>query len=156
MLSGDALELEVVIEVPRGSFLKRGSTGRLEYISLFPCPFNYGSIEAYMGMEGDLLDAVVLGPRSPRGTRLTVRAIGAVRLIDHGIQDDKIICSYRPIRPRERFFVLLFFRFYARCKTILNFVQGRPGRNACEGWLEAGEAIASATPARGEAEDTEL
>ena len=152
MLSGNALELEVVIEVPRGSFLKRGSTGRLEFISLFPCPFNYGSVDAYLGVEGDLLDAVVLGPRLPRGTRVTVQALGAVGLIDRGLHDDKIICGNRPIGPRERFFILLFFRFYARCKTLLNLLGGQRGRNACEGWLEAGEAISRATPRRGDAE----
>jgi inorganic pyrophosphatase len=153
LVSEDVPKLKVVIEVSRGSFLKRGSTGRLDFLSPFPCPFNYGSVEAYLGVEGDLLDAVVLGTRLPRGTRITVQARGAVRLIDHGIYDDKIICSNRPIGPGQRFSVLLFFRFYARCKTLLNFMHGRPGRNSCAGWLEAGEAIARATPIRG---DTEL
>src|SRR5215510_5929974 len=59
----EAPELEVVIEVPRGSFLKRGSTGHVDFISPLPCPFNYGSVPQYLGLEGDLLDAVVLGPR---------------------------------------------------------------------------------------------
>ena len=66
-------QLEIVIEIPRGSFLKRGSTGELDFISPFPCPFNYGSVDQYIGLEGDLLDAVVLGPRLPRGKRVTVR-----------------------------------------------------------------------------------
>ena len=56
-------EVEVVIEVPRGSFLKRGSTGQVDFISPLPCPFNYGAVPNYLGLEGDLLDAVVLGPR---------------------------------------------------------------------------------------------
>ena len=59
-------ELEVVIEVPRGSFLKRASTGRVDFISPLPCPFNYGSVPVYLGLEGDLLDALVLGPRLSR------------------------------------------------------------------------------------------
>lgn len=37
-------EVEVVIEIPRGSFLKRGSTGHIDFISPLPCPFNYGSL----------------------------------------------------------------------------------------------------------------
>ena len=53
-------ELEVVIEIPFGNFLKRGSTGQIDFVSPFPCPFNYGSVEKFVGMEGDLLDAVVL------------------------------------------------------------------------------------------------
>ena len=34
------IELEVVIEIPRGSFLKRGSDGQVDFVSPFPCPFN--------------------------------------------------------------------------------------------------------------------
>ena len=48
-------ELEVVIEDPRGSFLKRGSTGQVDFVSPLPCPFNYGSVPKYPGLEGDLL-----------------------------------------------------------------------------------------------------
>jgi inorganic pyrophosphatase len=142
----EALQLEVVIEIPRGSFLKRGSTGRLDFISPFPCPFNYGSVDAYVGCEGDLLDAVVLGPRLRRGTRITVLAFGAVGLTDRGMYDDKLICSDHPIGPAQRFFVLLFFKFYARCKGLLNLFRGRSGRNNCEGWFDARAAIGRATP----------
>ena len=46
-------ELEVVIEIPSGSFLKRGSTGQLDFVSPFPCPFNYGSVETLVGLEGE-------------------------------------------------------------------------------------------------------
>jgi inorganic pyrophosphatase len=56
-------QVEVVIEIPRGSFLKRGWDGSVDFISPFPCPFNYGAIQDYIGGDGDLLDAVVLGPR---------------------------------------------------------------------------------------------
>ena len=33
-------QVEVVIEIPRGSFLKRGWDGSVDFISPFPCPFN--------------------------------------------------------------------------------------------------------------------
>ena len=69
-----APELEITIEIPRGSFLKRGSTGHIDFISPFPCPFNYGSVPAYIGQEGDLLDAVVLGPALARDTRVRLPA----------------------------------------------------------------------------------
>ena len=39
-------EVDVVIEIPRGSFLKRGSTGHVDFVSPLPCPFNYGSVPA--------------------------------------------------------------------------------------------------------------
>lgn len=142
--------MEVTIEIPRGSFLKRGSTGQLDFISPFPCPFNYGSVDKYIGLEGDLLDAVVLGPRLRRGTRVTVKVFGAVGLTDRGMYDDKLICSHCSLRSWQRFLILLFFKFYARCKGVLNYIRDRSGRNACEGWCDAREAIARARPRTGE------
>jgi inorganic pyrophosphatase len=142
----DAPELSVVIEVPRGGFLKRGSTGRIDFVSPLPCPFNYGSVPAWLGLEGDLLDAVVLGPRLGVGTRVRVRARGAVILTDRGMTDDKLICSEHPLGPTQRRMVLGFFHFYAKCKGLLNLWRRRPGRNACEGWCSATEALARARP----------
>ncbi len=141
-------EVDVVIEVPRGSFLKRGFTGHIDFVSPLPCPFNYGAVPNYLGLEGDLLDALVLGPRLPFGTRIRVKAWGAITLTDRGMVDDKLICSTRPLSNVERARVLRFFRFYAKCKGLLNFVRGRPGRNACEGWRSAEQAIARAEPRR--------
>jgi inorganic pyrophosphatase len=142
----DPPEIDVVIEVPRGSFLKRGSTGHIDFVSPFPCPFNYGAVPNYLGLEGDLLDALVLGPRLPLGTRVRVKAWGAITLTDRGMADDKLVCSAGPLTAEQSAFVLRFFRFYARCKGVLNFVKGRPGRNACEGWRSARDAIARARP----------
>jgi len=139
-------EVEVVIEVPRGSFLKRGSTGHVDFISPLPCPFNYGSVPIYLGLEGDLLDALVLGPRLPLGTRIRVKAWGAVTLTDRGMRDDKLVCSDEPPSPSERRKVLRFFHFYAKCKGLLNVWRRRPGRNACEGWCGAAQALARARP----------
>lgn len=141
--------VEVVIEVPRGSFLKRGSTGSIEFISPLPCPFNYGSVPSYVGLEGDLLDAVVLGPRLPYGTRIRVKAWGAVILTDRGMTDDKLICSNHSPDLLQRRRVMQFFHFYARCKGLLNIWRSRPGRNACEGWCGAIQALARARPRDG-------
>ena len=142
---GKTLQVEVAIEVPKGSMLKRCSDGRLDFISPVPCPFNYGSVEAYTGLDGDLLDAVVLGPRLCRGTRLTVPVIGAIRITDRGMVDDKLICSNRPISALKRALILLFFRFYAKCKGLINICRGHSGRNHCRGWVDAREAIQGAT-----------
>lgn len=68
--------VEVIIAIPRGGFLKRGSKGELDFISPFPCPFNYGSIPALIRLDGDLLDAGVLGPRPPMDTTVKVNAWG--------------------------------------------------------------------------------
>jgi inorganic pyrophosphatase len=144
--AGDPPEVDVVIEIPRGSFVKRGSTGHVDFVSPLPCPFNYGSVPDYIGLEGDLLDAVVLGPRLPRGARARIRAWGAVTLTDRGMSDDKLICSHGPVTPEQRHRVLRFFDFYARCKGLLNLLRRRPGRNACDGWCDARDAIARARP----------
>ena len=144
--SSETPEFDVVIEVPRGSFLKRDAHGHIHFVSPLPCPFNYGAIPAYLGCEGDLLDALVLGPRLAFGSRLRVRAWGAVTLTDRGQSDDKLICAVRAPSAAQRAAVLRFFRFYARCKALLNFVLRRPGRNACEGWCDAADALARARP----------
>jgi inorganic pyrophosphatase len=140
--------LEVVIEVPRGSFLKRGSSGRVDFVSPLPCPYNYGAVPGLLGQEGDLLDAVVLGPRLPLGARVRLPAWGAVILIDRGMTDDKLICSAHPVSATERQRLLRFFAFYARCKGLLNLWRRRPGRNACGGWCSAQDALARARPCR--------
>ena len=136
--------VEVVIEIPRGSFLKRGSRGDVDFISPLPCPFNYGSVPQYIGGEGDLLDAVVLGPRLARGTCVRVKAWGAVVLTDRGMTDDKLICSSQSVDSGQRRMVLCFFHFYAKCKGLLNLFRRRTGRNACDGWCDAADAIARA------------
>jgi inorganic pyrophosphatase len=146
----DPPEVEVVIEIPRGSFIKWGSTGHVDFISPLPCPYNYGSVPDYIGLEGDLLDALVLGPRLRPGTLLRVKAWGAVTLTDRGMSDDKLICSSHPVSATERRDVLRFFGFYAKCKGLLNVLRRRPGRNACDGWLEAAQALSRAVP-RGDA-----
>jgi inorganic pyrophosphatase len=143
---GDAPEVDVIIEIPRGSFLKRGSTGRVDFISPLPCPFNYGAVPTLVGLEGDLLDVVVLGQRLHLGARLRVPAWGAVVQRDRGMVDHKLICSAEPLDEAARRGVLRFFRFYARSKGLLNFLRGQPGRNACEGWIEASEALSCARP----------
>jgi inorganic pyrophosphatase len=140
--------VEVVIEVPRWSFVKRGPRGQIDFVAPLPCPFNYGSVPDYMGMDGDLLDAVVLGPRLARGTRVEVAVLGAIGLTDHDDYDDKLICSTRPMTARERAGVEFFFHTYALFKYGINFMRGHRGRNASEGWqrLEAVFSRAAVRP----------
>ena len=133
--------VEVVIEVPKGSIIKRRSSGRVDFISPVPCPFNYGSIDGLSGPDDDLLDAAVLGPRLRRGTRLTVPVVGAIRITDRGMPDDKLICSLAPVGRTKRFLILLFFKLYARCKGLINSCRGYSGRNYCHGWQNAVDVL---------------
>jgi len=133
----EAPEVEVSIEIPRGGFIKRGSSGQIDFVSPLPCPFNYGAVPTLLGLEGDLLDALVLGPRLRIGTRIRVNVWGAITLMDRGMSDDKLVCCAHPPSDAECCNVLRFFQFYAQCKALLNLWRRRPGRNACEGWCDA-------------------
>lgn len=146
-VSGQGIpRVEVIIEIPRWSFLKRGSTGRVDFISPFPCPFNYGSVPHYVGLDNDLLDAVVLGQRLKRGSRVSVPAIGAIGLSERGLYDDKLICSNLPITRNYRRRIVAFFHAYGVAKWALNVTRGRHGASHCWGWDDAAVAIARARP----------
>jgi inorganic pyrophosphatase len=136
-----ARSVEVLIEVPKWGFVKRGSLGRVDFISPLPCLFNYGSIPGYLGLDGDLLDALVLGPRLPRGARVQVYIHGAIGLTDRGMYDDKLVCSSDRLLPGQRERVLRFMVAYGRCKRLLNLLRGRSGPTRCEGWVRAEDAL---------------
>ena len=144
--AGRPPRVEVVIEIPRWSFLKRGGSGHIDFISPLPCPYNYGAIHSHIGGEGDYLDAVVLGPRLPLGSRVQVSAWGSVGMSERYMYDDKLICSVAPVTPRQQRHILHFFHAYARCKGLLNSLRGQRGRARCEGWDDASAAIARAVP----------
>lgn len=132
----EATSVEVVIEVPRGSFVKRDAAGRIEFISPLPCPFNYGSVPDRPAPDGDALDAAVLGPRMAAGQRIEVRVRGLIRFVDAGQQDDKLICAHAPLAANEQTMVLAFFHLYAQCKRVMNLARGRRGTTRCLGWAD--------------------
>ncbi len=136
--------LEVEIEIPRGSFLKRGSSGAIDFVSPLPCPFNYGAVPGLLGLEGDLLDALVLGPRLPLGSHHRLPAWGAIILVDRGMMDHKLVCSAHEPSAAQMRFVRHFFAVYAQAKAVLNRLRGQGGRHACDGWCAAAEALAQA------------
>ncbi|MCB1886136.1 MAG: inorganic diphosphatase [Rhodocyclaceae bacterium] len=142
--------VEVAIEIPRWSFLKRGSSGAIDFVSPLPCPFNYGAVPGLLGLEGDLLDALVLGPRLPLGSRHRVPAWGAIILVDRGMMDHKLVCSAEPPSATQLQAVQRFFAFYALAKSLLNRFRGQTGRHACDGWCTAESALALARPKPGD------
>jgi inorganic pyrophosphatase len=119
--------VEVVIDVPRGGFVKRRDDGSVDFVSPAPCPFNYGSVLGTRSGDGDRLDALVLGARLARGTRLRVRVVGRVRFTDAGQDDPKLVCSARPLGRLDRARIAAFFAFYARAKGLLNRLRGKTG-----------------------------
>jgi inorganic pyrophosphatase len=129
-------ELEVIIEVPRGGFVKRKDDGSVDFVSPAPCPFNYGSVPDTRSGDGDRLDAVVLGPRAARGTRLRRRVVACVEFVDAGLEDPKFICSVAPLSRADRLQIALFFGFYARAKGALNLLRGKRGETRYGGIVE--------------------
>lgn len=125
----------VVIDVPRGSFVKRNDDGAVDFVSPFPSPFNYGHVPGTLSDDGDAIDAVVLGPRLPRGARAEVVVRGTIGFLDAGVPDAKWICSARPLAPGDRRRVEGFFRRYAVAKRLFNRVRGQRGPTRYLGWL---------------------
>jgi inorganic pyrophosphatase len=121
-------EVEVLIEVPRGSFVKREAGRGVEYVSPLPCPFDYGCVPDLPGADGDPLDVVLLGGRHPAGTRLRARVWAVVRFEDDGAADDKLVCGPCPPDAAELARVERFFRLYAHPRRWMNLARGRRGR----------------------------
>ena len=48
-------------------------------------------------------------------------------MTDRAMTDDKLVCSEHPVNAPVCQKVLRFFRFYAKCKGLLNALRGRPG-----------------------------
>lgn len=117
--------VEVHVEVPKGSFVKREAGLGVEYVSPLPCPFNYGCVPGELAEDGDPADAIVLGPRLPGGRTVVTTAWMRVRFIDDGAVDDKLICGAAPPTQRELARVERFFAVYAVARTALNRLRGR-------------------------------
>lgn len=95
----DSKEFFTAIEIPQGSFTKYeidAKTGHIvvDRFQSMPViyPANYGSITSSLGGDGDPLDALVY-TREPivPGAIIKVRAIGMLKMIDGGEQDDKVV-----------------------------------------------------------------
>lgn len=127
--------LTVVIDVPRGSFIKRHDDGAFDFVSPIPCPFNYGHVPGSLAEDGDAVDAVVLGPRRPFGSTARVATRACVDFVDAGKSDPKWVCADAPLSGFDRFQVVGFFRCYAVAKGLINRVRGKRGPTRYRGWL---------------------
>lgn len=124
----------VVIEYPRGSFVKRRSDGSVDFVSPLPCPYNYGHVPGVMSGDGDPLDAVVLGRRLPAGSQVELAVVAVVGFVDAGLDDPKVIFSARPLSRAQRGGLELFFRVYALAKRGLAAARGLRGPTRFDGW----------------------
>jgi len=100
--------VQIVVEIPTGTTAKwevNKDDGKLHWeikngkprvIDYLGYPGNYGMIPRTLlsyesGGDGDPLDVLVLGPPIKRGTVIKAKIIGALKLLDGGEQDDKLI-----------------------------------------------------------------
>jgi inorganic pyrophosphatase len=120
--------VRVVVETPRGSFVKRRGDGLIGFVSPIPCPFDYGGVVGTRGADGDLCDALILGgSRRRRGETCEVRVLGCVRFVDDGVADDKLVCGHPgaldsgAMRRRIR----IFFALYAFAKRLVRLGRAR-------------------------------
>lgn len=99
---------QALIEIPAGSTAKwevNHITGNIEWefkkdkprmVKFIGYPGNYGFIPQSLspkeeGGDGDPLDIIILGPSVEKGTVVEVKILGAIKLLDEGEQDDKIL-----------------------------------------------------------------
>jgi inorganic pyrophosphatase len=76
-----------------------GEPRRINYL---PYPANYGFVprtlsDSAVGGDGDPLDVVLLGPALPCGAVVEARLVGALRLVDDGEEDTKLLA----VRPED-------------------------------------------------------
>lgn len=131
----------VLVESPRGSFIKHRADGSVDFVSPLPCPFNYGCIPGTHGDDGDPLDVVLLGPRVERGTRVESTVLGLVGFVDAGRADHKLVCGEPPLGSLDRVVLDLFFAVYAHAKRALGLARGVSGPTVWLGWFPRQEVM---------------
>ncbi|MEY9847903.1 inorganic diphosphatase [Streptacidiphilus sp. MAP5-3] len=94
------MDFVVVVEIPQGSRNKYEMDHALGRIRLDRMlftstryPADYGYVEGTLGLDGEPLDALVLGgdPTFP-GVLIRCRALGMFRMNDQQGEDDKVLC----------------------------------------------------------------
>lgn len=160
--------VNAVIEIPAGACekwevkadgvlrwdMKDGKPRHVKYLG-YPC--NYGMVPQTclgkeLGGDGDPLDVLVLGPALPRGTIVPVTVIGAIRLVDAGEQDDKLIAVV-PGSPLSAVTSIaeLDAQFPGITAILATWFENYKGKDAlqCGGFAERDATVALLTTAEG-------
>ena len=125
--------VSALIEVPRGSFVKREAGRGVEYVSPIPCPFNYGCVPELPGADGDPVDVVLLGAAEKVGARVEAKVWAVVHFLDDGATDDKLVASVTSPTPEQLRAVERFFRLYQHPRRWMNRLRGRRGETCFVG-----------------------
>ena len=124
--------VDIVIEIPRGSRVKRRSGGTVDYASPIALPFDYGCVPDVLAGDGDPLDVIVIGGPRPAGTRLSLPIRAVIPFVDGGRPDPKLVCSGLPLTEADERRVRRFFWWFSRLKWALNRARGIRGRTGVE------------------------
>src|SRR5215467_13616893 len=139
--------VNAVIEIPQGSvhkyeYDKELHVFRLDRTLYSPVhyPGDYGFIPSTLSEDGDPLDVLVLvDAPSFSGCVMTVRPIGALRMIDQESEDEKILAvgvnnpiyknlnEYRELYPHLLLEIEHFFSVYKELEAKLTRVKGWEG-----------------------------
>jgi inorganic pyrophosphatase len=159
--------INVVVEIPAGTVAKwevdkdagtllwEHQGGHPRVVRYLGYPANYGMVPGTLlakadGGDGDPVDVVVLGRAVPRGSVVKARLIGALRMLDDGEKDDKLVAVMADtpfvvadsIRSLDRLFpgvtqiIEIWFTHYKG-----------PGRITTRGYADVGDASALLTRA---------
>jgi len=105
--AGTAEEMNVIIEIPKGSHNKYEIDKETGLIKLdranysgAPYPFDYGFVPQTLWDDGDALDVVVLSTYPiPSGILVKVRPVAVLNMIDDGEDDAKVIAV--PVKDKR-------------------------------------------------------
>lgn len=121
--------MKIIIDTPKWSFIKRKDDGSIDYISPFPCPFNYGSFLETEGEDGDREDIVVLGKKLKRGVQeCEADRVCIVRFYDKGDFDPKYVYSNEDLTRIDLLKLYSFFLLFSILKLALNTLKGKKGK----------------------------
>jgi inorganic pyrophosphatase len=151
----------MVVEIPAGSNEKwqtSALTGALYFehvngkpriIQYLPYPFNYGFIPQTLhsketGGDGDPIDVVLIGPALQRGSLHSVKILGAIKFLDDGEDDTKLIgvASDGPFSDLNDIEDLLL-KYYGALEIIRLWFEGYkgPGSLFFQGYAQRKETL---------------
>lgn len=152
---------KAVVEIPSGTNEKwqtSALTGSLYFehvdgkpriIEYLAYPFNYGFVPQTIdsrekGGDGDPLDVVLMGPALQRGSIHDLKIIGAIKFIDKGEEDTKIV-AVLPDGPMSDINDIpdLLLRYYGALEIIRLWFEGYkgPGSLFFQGYALRDEAM---------------
>lgn len=155
-------QYQAVIEIPAGTLEKWQTDaatgvfyhdvkgGKPRVIDFLPYPFNYGFIPQTLlpkeqGGDGDPTDVLVLSPARQRGAICPVRIVGALKLMERGENDTKILALEADEGPFQDVndMVDLFLRYPGALEILRLWFEGYkgPGTFLFGGYATRQEAV---------------